>query len=291
MEDRVAVSVVVPTIGRSRLLRACLGSIFACDTHPDEVLVVDQSGNAAAEQVVEEYSALGVTLLQCRPAGIARAMNLALATARHPWLLVTHDDCTVDRSWIRAGAALVAAAPAATIITGRVLPAGDPTMVPSTKTDVEPHDYTGDPRWDVLYANNMILPVASVAEIGGFDELFQAAAEDNDLCYRWLKTGHRLEYRPELTVFHHDWRTPQQLDALYARYWYGTGQFYAKHLHLGDLRMLRSLSWDLIGFGRACISEWLRGERTGTPYAQAMLQGLPAGMREGWRDVGRSRRP
>jgi GT2 family glycosyltransferase len=290
MEDRVAVSVVVPTIGRHRLLRVCLQSIAACDALPDEVLVIDQSGDAETEHVVQEFRSLGVTQLQCRPAGIARAMNVALATARHKWLLVTHDDCTVDRTWIRTGAGLAAAAGPGTIITGRVLPAGDSSAVPSTKTDVEAHDYTGDRRWDVLYPSNMILPVPAVTAIGGFDELFEAAAEDNDLCYRWLKSGHRLEYRPELVVLHHDWRTRAQLDALYTRYWYGTGQFYAKHLYLGDLRVLRYLGRDLIGFGRARTSIWIRRKRDETPYARPMLDGLPSGMLDGWRAVRRIRR-
>jgi GT2 family glycosyltransferase len=290
MKPRAPVSVVIPTIGRPTLLRACLRSIFAGDQHPDEVLVVDQSDDRATAEVVAGFSSMGVAILESGPVGLPRALNDGLRNARHNRLLVTNDDCTVDPSWIRIGASLAVSAGETSIITGRVLPAGDPDMIPSIKTDPEPYDYTGERRWEVLYANNMVLPVSAVLEIGGFDEMFKSA-EDNDLCYRWLKAGHRLEYRPELVVVHHDWRTRQQLEALHERYWYGTGQFYAKHLHLGDVRMLRYLGRDLVGLGRGHISRWLRRERRGTPYGRAMLHGLPAGMREGWRAVRRSRRP
>lgn len=290
MKNRVPVSVVIPTIGRHQLLRACLRSILACDTHPDEVLVVDQSDSLETTEVVAEFAAVGAVVLDLRPPNLPRALNVGLATARHDWVLVTHDDCTVDPSWIRIGAALAARAREPAILTGRVLPVGDPDMVPSIKTDPEPYDYTGEPRWNVLFPNNMVLPPQPVLDLGGFDEMIEAA-EDNDFCYRWLTAGKRLEYRPELTVFHHDWRTRDELEILYTRYWYGNGQFYGKHLRHGDLRMLRFLARDASGFARATASKFLRGKTSTTPYAEPMLRGLPFGLLDGWRRTKRGHRP
>ena len=72
---------------------------------------------------------------------------------------------------------------------------------------------------------------------GGFDELFgpAEAAEDNEFCYRWLRSGGSLRYEPSLVVWHHDWRSPRELERLYVRYARGQGFFYAKHLRRGDL--------------------------------------------------------
>ncbi len=101
---------------------------------------------------------------------------------------------------------------------------------------------TRDSIADVLFGNNMLLPVGGVVEIGGFDELFSAGAgEDNDLCFRWLRDGRRLEYRPELVVSHHDWRTPEQLESLYERYGYANGQFYIKHIRHANRRLFGDL--------------------------------------------------
>jgi GT2 family glycosyltransferase len=282
MTERVPVSVMIPTIGRPDLLRACLESIFACDQRPAEVLVVDQSAGSATTDLVAEFSELGAISYRSRPPGLPRALNDGLMRVRSDFLLVTNDDCTVDPSWIRIGAELAAASRQPALLTGRVFPVGDPDMVPSIKTDPEPHDYTGERRFDVLYPNNMVLPARPALELGGFDQVI-SGAEDNDFCYRWLKAGYRLEYRPELIVFHHDWRTREQLETLYTRYWYGNGQLYGKHLRRGDLRMLRYLSRDAAGFVRAAASRCLRGQTSGTPYAKPMLRGLPAGLVNGLR--------
>ena len=82
--------------------------------------------------------------------------------------------------------------------------------------------------------------------LGGFDErrsLRPLAAEDNDFCYRWLKSGRALRYEPAMTVWHHDWRTPEQLVERYAEYAKGQGAFYAKHLSAGDHYVLSRWIW------------------------------------------------
>jgi GT2 family glycosyltransferase len=284
--DCVPITVLVPTIGRPEQLRSCLRSILDGDRRPEEVLVVDQTLNDGTERVVADLPDLRARVLRSAPPGISRAMNQGLEHVRHDWVLVTHDDCTVDGAWVRTAASLSADARPSTILTGRVLPVGDPRAVPSTKTDLEPHDYTGERARAVLYPNNMLLPARDVLEIGGFDEMFTQAAEDNDLCYRWLKAGRRLEYRPELVVHHHDWRTRRQLVALCARYWYGTGQFYGKHMRLGDVAVLSHLADELRPLPRAYVRRIVRG-RPQWPeyYPDGMLRGFPAGLWNGWRSA------
>ena len=118
-------------------------------------------------------------------------------------------------------------------------------------------------------------------DAGAFDELFQDAAEDNDLCYRWLTAGRRLEYRPELVVQHHDWRMPEQLHDLYLSYWRGTGQLYGKHLRAGDAYLLAALARDLAFIARSYVPKLIRGDpaRRGD---RATLRSLATGVREGW---------
>ena len=134
-------------------------------------------------------------------------MNVGLAQAGHPVVLVpTHDDCRVDASWVGVAYGLMAEDPDG-IVTGRVLPLGDPARVPSTRDDPQARDYTGGTNIGALYPSNMAVRRSAIVAAGGFDERFGAVAEDLDLCYRWLRAGHSLRYEPSLVVMHDDWRT------------------------------------------------------------------------------------
>ena len=55
----LAVSAIVPTIGRPALLAECLASLFACDPAPAEVVVVDQSGGDEVMAVVDALGRVG----------------------------------------------------------------------------------------------------------------------------------------------------------------------------------------------------------------------------------------
>jgi GT2 family glycosyltransferase len=247
------------------------------------VLVVDQSDSPEVGAVVDEFAPAGAKLVSCEGRGISVGMNLGLRRAAHDIVLVTHDDCTVERSWIGAAARLMAEDPEM-IVTGRVLPAGsDPLGVPSTKDVPVPHDFTGEISSGALYPNNMALHGSRVLAFGGFDERFKGAAEDNDLSYRWLRAGRRLRYEPELVVWHHDWRTHDELERLYVDYWRWQGIFYAKHLRRRDLTMIRFIGRDLRSGARAMAVRIVRGRPRWSDWRRGLLRGLPVGLAEGWR--------
>ncbi len=214
MTDVIPVSVVVPTLGRVAQLRLCLRSLRDCRPAASEVLVVDQSSHPAVRDLVEEFAGTGTRLVPCRGRGVSRGRNLGIQDARNEVVLVTDDDCTVAEDWVWQGWDLVAG-DRNTIVTGRVLPVGDPVAVPSIKDEPMPHDFTGEVHAGALFPNNMALHRSTVLTAGGFDEHFgpEEAAEDNEFCYRWLRSGRTLRYEPSLVVWHHDWRTPDQLTA------------------------------------------------------------------------------
>ena len=284
----VPVSVVVPTIGRVAQLERCLDSIARCDPRPAEILVVDQSDDGETAGMVGRFAQLGARAVPCDGRGISLAMNRGLREAGHPTVLVTHDDCRVERSWVGAASDLMSATPDG-IVTGRVLPLGDPERVPSTKDDPEPRDYTGELHVGVLFPNNMALNRFRVLELGGFDERFRDAAEDCDLCYRWLRAGGSLRYEPSMVVWHDDWRDDEQLDRLYTRYWYWIAFLYAKHLRRRDFAILRFVlsSFFVAAHG---TGSWLihRGPKRFS-HPRGFLLGFPSGFLGGWRTYGADR--
>lgn len=278
------VSVVVPTIGRRDLLEQCIRSVLACDPGPSEIVLVDQSGG---DHVRDLVARLGppVVRVQCDGTGTARAMNVGLAAASHDVVLVTHDDCTVAPDWVDRAAAHGRASPDA-IVTGRVLPPPGAGYVPSTKTDTVAVDFTGRLLTGVLYPANMVADRRRLIDIGGFDERpTLIVAEDNDLCYRWLRDGRPFRFEPDLVVWHHDWRTPAELVRTHVAYARGQGAFYAKHLHDGDRRVLPLLRWDLRHGLRAVARGVVRREpRWQDPYREMVLS-LLAGLAAGWREA------
>ena len=240
-------SVLIPTVGRVELLGACIRSVLDCEPGPNEVIVVDQSGGPAVHELVRALGAVDrVHVINDAGRGIARATNAGLAAASAPTVFVTHDDCTVAKDWIKVGIELMDRHPRA-ILTGRVLPPDGSRYVPSTIADPEPRDWTGTVAIGALYPANMVVDRVALLDFGAFDELpgLSRAAEDNDLCYRWLTAGRSLRYEPALVVWHQDWRSPQELIRTHIAYAHGQGALYAKYLVAGDRRILPLLWWDL----------------------------------------------
>ncbi|HWF50807.1 MAG TPA: glycosyltransferase family A protein [Solirubrobacteraceae bacterium] len=245
---RAELSIVVPTVGRDLLTRA-LTSIVACSPPAAQIVVVDQGNGAGARIATEIVPPWQLKVVSQPRLGIGAARDAGVRQARHDVVVMTDDDCTVQADWIVVAQLLAIRHPAA-IITGRVLPGGNSPDIPSTITDTQTRDYTGSVRDNVIYPNNVILPRRQVLEVGGFDARFRLAAEDNDLCYRWLQAGGALWYEPRLTVWHHDWRTDEELRAMYRRYWHGQGLVYGKHLRLRDAAVLPFLGRDIASLAR-----------------------------------------
>lgn len=282
--DRVVpVSVVVPTVGRPSLLAACLRSLVACVPRASEIVVVDQSRADATGDLVARHRDAGARVLPSDTTGRGAALNEGLREAAHEVVLVTDDDCTVAASWIGSGWTAVSRAGEASIVTGRVLAAGDARAVPSTVADPWPREYRRAADCGKLYAGNMAVGRSRVLSLGGFDETILPAGEDVEFCYRWLRAGGTLRYEPQLVVWHHEWRTRCELENLYVAYARGVGVFYGKRLRRGDARVLALLLVDAYGAARGELARLVRRRPRWSDSRQGLLRGLPAGVLEGWR--------
>lgn len=261
-------------------------SLAACRPRAAEIIVVDQSRGEGVAQLTAAFQAVGVIRIVSAGRGIGIAMNEGIQLAQHEVVFGTHDDCSVAKDWISVGCALASIAPEC-IFTGRVLWLGNRDAVPSTKDDPQPRDFTGENRCDVLFPANMVLPRSKLIEVGGFDERFITAAEDNDLCYRWLRSGRCLRYEPQLRVWHREWRNEEELRQLYVRYWREQGRFYAKHLRQGDRNIFRFLLVDflyMLGAFRSIGSRTVKGRRPLVDSEQrGLFRGLVPGLVNGWR--------
>lgn len=274
------VTVVLPTIGRPELLSSCLDSLGRCEPRAAEVLVVDSSDDEEVADVVARFAVAGARRVGCPTPGLGTAFNLGLQEAQHEIVLLTNDDCTVEPSWVGRGLHH-ASRDARIIVTGRVRPKGDPAVVPSTNDDPVRREYWREAAF-VLYTQSMALHRTVLLEFGGFDGRIGPSAEDNDLSYRWLRAGKRIRYEPDFVVWHHDWRTPEQLKRLYVGYGIGQGMVYGKHLRRGDIRVVRYVMGAAATGLRGLLARILRRRSSPDPRL-GFLRGLPVGLLRGWR--------
>jgi GT2 family glycosyltransferase len=275
------VSVVLPTIGRPELVRSCLDSLARCEPRAAEILIVDSSDDDLVAGVVAGFEEARARRIECRRLGLGSAFNLGLQEARHEIVLLTNDDCTVEPSWVGRGFHHASRDPD-TIVTGRVRPQGDPAVVPSTNDDPVAREYSRQVAF-VLYTQSMALHRSALLGFGGFDGRIQPSAEDNDLSYRWLRAGLRIRYEPDFVVWHHDWRTREQLERLYVGYGIGQGMVYGKHLRRGELAVLPLLGATVYWSARAVVARLVRGAEPRPDPRLGMLRGLPKGLVRGWR--------
>jgi glycosyltransferase involved in cell wall biosynthesis len=184
------VSLVIPTIGRTELLRDCLQSVAAGTTRPAEVVLVDQSDGEGVARLIADLPSLRIRRVASDARNIAIAYNVGIRAAREEIVAVTHDDCTVAADWLEVGVRTVAQR-TDLLATGRVMPDGDADRVPSCKTSEEAGEWRGKLEVSLLFPANMVVRRSELLAIGGFNEAFARAAEDGDLSFRWLRRGAR----------------------------------------------------------------------------------------------------
>ena len=210
MSDRLPYcSVVIPTHNRPAQLASCLAALAAVDYPRErfEVVVADDGSATCLEAVVAPFDRqLELTLIRQRRAGPAGARNNGARHARGELLAFTDDDCAPAPGWLRAFAAQWSHTPENAMggHTTNAL-AANPYSSASQRLLHYLYDYyNADPeRARFFAANNFAIPARGFREIGGFDErLTRAAAEDRELCDRWLALGKQMTYVEKARVQH-----------------------------------------------------------------------------------------
>jgi glycosyltransferase involved in cell wall biosynthesis len=180
-----AVSVVIPTHNRRRLLGQTLRSVLGQRGVDFEVVVVDDGSTDGTAEAVAALGDRRVRLLRHEhPSGVAAARNAGAAAAHGAWVALLDDDdlwapdklarqlaaCGSEDSWVYAGAVEVDEA-------GRLL-GGAPPLPPDALI-------AGLTTYNPMPAgsSNVMVQAALLADTGGFDPALRHMA-DWDL---WLR--------------------------------------------------------------------------------------------------------
>ncbi|MCC7362152.1 MAG: glycosyltransferase [Anaerolineales bacterium] len=219
-------SVIVPAYGRPTALAACLQAL-AAQTYPRErleVLVVDDGSDPPEARALAECAEQGgARLLRQSFSGPAAARNLGAACAQGTHLAFTDDDCRPAPAWLAALAAALSGQPAAGAggAVVNALPHNPYAAASQALVGYLYAYYNRDPQHAVFFtSNNLALPAEAFRAQGGFDSTLRlAAAEDRDLCDRWVQCHHgRLLYVPQAVVAHAPDLTARRFWAQHFRY-------------------------------------------------------------------------
>lgn len=242
-------TVVVPTFGRARSLRACLEALAGqALAEPWEVVVVDDGSPEPLTGLADAFAdRLDLRLIRQENAGPSAARNRGVREARGRFVAFTDDDCQPHRDWLATLLGTARARPDA-LVGGRTINGLPHELFASTSqliVDLVYEHFNTDPDNAYFFAsNNMICGRDAFLQIGGFDATFpRAGAEDRDFCDHWRVAGRPLLWRPAALVEHQHSQTLWTFLSLHFRYGRGARMYQTKRRSRGSGTMSEDLGF------------------------------------------------
>lgn len=207
-------TIAIPTYNRGAVLVETIPLLLALAPRADEIVLVDQTRAHPPEidARLRAWEAEGaVRIIRLDAPSIPHAMNVALAEARHPYVLFLDDDIAPAPDLVGAHARALQT-PGVWAVVGQVLQPGetprhydDATLHRGAIRDLE-FRFHHDEACDVenVMAGNLSVDRARALSIGGFDERFIAAAYrfETDFALRLVEAGGRIRYEPRASIRH-----------------------------------------------------------------------------------------
>jgi GT2 family glycosyltransferase len=237
-------SLVIPTLGRSDELRACLQSLSTCIDEELEILIVDQNPDDRLIPTLQHFEPqLNIIHLRQQQANASAARNLGARNARGVWIGFPDDDCQFLPATLPTLRERISQGEADLLVLKSVQSQGGPSGVLGYDHEV-PIDNATLRNTIAEYA--IYLPRDLFLSVDGFDPAFGPgglfpADEGVDLIRRlWLHTPRALTmtYCPHIQIAH-----PQNLPYTDAaalkkayRYAQGRGACFARHWRTASKR-------------------------------------------------------
>jgi GT2 family glycosyltransferase len=197
-----SVSVVICAYNADRTLEECLESLKHLRYPSYEVIVVNDGSTDGTQAIAERFPEF--RLINQENRGLSAARNVGIHEACGEVVAFTDADCAVDRDWLSflvgrlrsddfAGVGGPNLPPPEDEWVSHVVARspGGPTHVLLTDTDAE-----HVPGCNMAFWRNQLL------QVGPFDEVFRAAGDDVDICWRLQNQGYRIGYSPAALVWH-----------------------------------------------------------------------------------------
>jgi hypothetical protein len=220
------VSVVVVSYNTRDLLRECLRSVYASETAPREVFVVDNASRDGSQAMVAAEFPGATLVASDRNLGFAGGNNLAIRRCRGDRILLLNPDATVAPQAIGQLSAALDRWPRAASAGPRILnPDGTlqssgyrfPNLLREIRQskhvnraisvvlgpDTPPLPPTLETEVDWSDGACMLVRRAAVEQIGPLDEQYFLFNEELDWCFNARRAGWSVLVVPDAVVWHH----------------------------------------------------------------------------------------
>ncbi len=211
----VAISIVVPTLGRETVLVETLQALLACQPAAAEILVMDQTPQhlQSTEQFLQAQAGAGrLRWMRLEQPSIPRAMNLGLAQAQSPVVLFVDDDIQPAIDLLAAHLAAHLEFPQVWAVAGQVLQPGESAAErggPSTQrgilADLDFPFWSAERAFVVnVMAGNLSVKRDQALAVGGFDENFEGVAFrfETEFARRLIRRGGQILFEPAASLRH-----------------------------------------------------------------------------------------
>lgn len=199
-------SVIIPVRNRSDQLKRCLDSLLR-QTYPSdrtEVIVCDNNSTENISLITDPYP--NVTLVTESRTGPAAARNTACRIAKGDILAFIDSDCIADERWLQNAVDALCDSRVDSVA-GRVVMTFQNPKKPAC---MELYDFLTNFRQEMYVRRyhfsvtaNLITRKSVFDEVGEFDDQnFLFAGEDCDWGVRHHTSGKKMEYRPDVTIYH-----------------------------------------------------------------------------------------
>jgi GT2 family glycosyltransferase len=207
LESKEAISIVIPTYNRERVLLETLAYIESQCPGPAEILVVDQTDRHApeTERALETLTQKGqIQWIRLVRPSITRAMNVGLLAAKSEVVLFADDDIVPARDWVGAHVKAHRKSGCA-VVAGQVYQPWERLAPEDRRSSMlcrfSAFDTPPEPE---LMGGNFSVKRQFALDLGGFDENFVRAAYrfEADFSERVQAAGEKIVFEPCAAIKH-----------------------------------------------------------------------------------------